>query len=341
MIVSFLLSLYDFVLSAPDEARFVGLDNWRRMLAEDPNTWEALFVTLISLPIGMVSAFLLAVLLNSKHLLGRNVMRTLFYAPTMVPLIAAILIWSRVLNPKTGWLNQMIQVTGIQAVGMDGLRWLDDPNLIYIAYTFIGLWGIGNAILINLASLQGVPTELYEAASIDGAGWLRQLWSVTIPMATPVIFYNLVLSVVGLLQYFIVPYVLNGGNGYPEGSTNFYMIYFYKQAFPFQNMGYGATLAWFMFIIGLGITIFLFCPAATGSIMPGRAGHERAEEQESDGVRDRPAPAQFAAAGGGDLDCLGDPGGLSDADGLRRHHVAEVEGADFRSRRARISRRSH
>ena len=247
MIVSFGFSLYDFTLSAPEEAVFVRLDNWIRMLARDPNSWETLFVTfkfaLISLPIGMLSAFLLAVLLNSQHLMGKNVLRTLFYAPTMVPLIAAILIWSRVLNPHTGWLNQLIELTGVSAVGINGLRWLDDPNLIYLAYTFIGLWDIGNAILINLASLQGVPTELYESASIDGAGFFRQLWSITIPMVTPVIFYNLVLSVVGLLQFFIVPWVLNLGSGYPEGTTNFYMVYFYKQAFTFQNMGYGATLA--------------------------------------------------------------------------------------------------
>ena len=276
MVVSLLFSLYDFTLSAPEEARFVGLQNWQRMLLDDPKTWETLFVTfkfaLISLPIGMVTAFMLAVLLNSRHLVGRNIFRTLFYAPTMVPLIAAILIWARVLNPQTGWLNQMIEVTGIQAVGMSGLRWLDDPNLIYIAYTFIGLWGIGNAILINLASLQGVPSELYEAASIDGAGFLRQLWSITVPMVTPVIFYNLVLSVVGLLQFFIVPWVLNLGSGYPEGTTNFYMIYFYKQAFTFQNMGYGATLAWFMFAIGLAITIFLF---ATGRYWVYYAGESK------------------------------------------------------------------
>lgn len=276
MVVSLGFSTFDFTLSAPEEARFVGLQNWARMLFEDPKTWETLFVTfkfaIISLPIGMISAFLLAVLLNSKHLIGKNVLRTLFYAPTMVPLIAAILIWSRVMNPQTGWLNQMIELVGIPATGMDGLRWLDDPNLIYLAYTFIGLWGIGNAILINLASLQGVPTELYEAASIDGAGWLRQLWSVTVPMVTPVIFYNLILSVVGLLQYFIVPWVINLGTGYPEGTTNFYMVYFYKQAFTFQNMGYGATLAWFMFVIGLAITIFLF---ATGRYWVYYAGESK------------------------------------------------------------------
>lgn len=254
-----------FQLSSPDELQFVGLDNWYRMLFQDPEVWASMLVTfrfaLISLPIGMVVAFLLAVLLNSKDLMGRNVFRTLFYAPTMVPVIAGTLIWFRFLNPQ-GWLNQILQdLTGLQTTGMSGLRWFDDPSLIYIAYTFIGLWGIGNAILINLASLQNVPTELYDAAYVDGAGWWRRLWNVTLPMVSPVIFYNLILSLVGLMQYFLVPWVLNGGTGYPEGMTRFYMVYFYKQAFTFTNMGYGAALAWLLFIVALAITIFLFATA--------------------------------------------------------------------------------
>jgi multiple sugar transport system permease protein len=266
MVVSFGFSLMEFQLAAPDQARFIGASNWQRMLFNDPNTWASLAVTfkfaLISLPIGMVSAFMLAVLLNSQHLIGKSLLRTLFYAPTMVPAIAATLIWAQVLNPQTGWLNRLIStVTPINAVGVSGLRWLDDPSLIYIAYTFIGIWGIGNMLLINLASLQGVPTGLYEAAELDGAGWWNKLWNITLPMVSPVIFYNLVLSVVGLLQYFLVPFVLNGGSGYPQGATRFYMIYFYKQAFTFANMGYGATLAWFMFIIALIITVILFSTA--------------------------------------------------------------------------------
>ncbi len=265
MIASLGFSTLEFTLSKPDEIRFVGLANWERMLFQDAQTWQALGVTLkfalISLPIGMVTAFLLAVLLNSPFLYARSFFRTLFYAPTMVPLIAGIIIWSQVLNPQTGWVNRGIELFGVEATGANGIRWLDDPSLIYIAYTFIGLWGIGNALLINLAALQGVPTHLYEAAKIDGASWLRRLWSVTIPMVTPVIFYNLIISVVGLMQYFIVPWVLNRGDGYPEGTTRFMMIQFYQQAFAFQNMGYGATIAWFIFIVGLVITIFLF---ATG-----------------------------------------------------------------------------
>ena len=263
MVASFIFSLFDFQLANPDEARFIGLANWRRLLFDDPLVWQSLKVTftfaLISLPIGMLSAFFLAVLLNSKNLVAAPLFRTLFYAPIMVPAVAAVLIWSGVLNPTTGWLNRLIEgATGLDAAGPNGIRWLDNPALVYIAYTMIGLWGIGNAILYNLASLQGVPTELYEAARIDGASWWRQLWSITFPMITPVIFYNLVLSVIALLQYFNTPYVLNGGSGFPDGSTYFYMIHFFKQSFGFLNMGYGSTIAWFMFLIALVITLVMF-----------------------------------------------------------------------------------
>lgn len=263
MIVSFGFSLYDFQLATPDEAQFIGFDNWERALFDDDLVWKGFQVTFafsaISIPMGTISAFLLAVLLNSEYLVGRNIFRTLFYAPTMVPLIAGILIWNSVLNAHTGWINRFIEdITGFNAVGVKGIRWLDDPMLIYVAYTFIGLWGIGNAILINLAGLQGVPTELYEASKIDGAGWMRRLRTVTIPMVSPVIFYNLVLSLIGSLQYFITPYVLNQGNGYPKGATRFFMIHLYKQAFGFANMGYGATLAWLMFFVALILTLILF-----------------------------------------------------------------------------------
>lgn len=263
MAASLVFSLFDFELTNLSAARFVGLGNWRRLLLEDPLVWQSLRVTftfaLISLPVGMVSAFFLAVLLNSKQLIGANLFRTLFYAPAMVPAVAGVLIWSGVLDPTTGWINRLIAfVFQVDVVGPNGIRWLADPVLVYVAYTLIGLWGIGNAILYNLASLQGVPTELYEAADIDGAGWWRKLTAITVPMVSPVIFYNLVLGVIGLLQFFITPYVLTGGSGFPQGQTYYYMIHFFKQAFGFLNMGYGATIAWFMFLIALGITVLLF-----------------------------------------------------------------------------------
>lgn len=263
MIASLIFSFFDFQLATPEESRFIGLGNWRRLLFQDPLIWQSLGVTfrfaLISLPFSFFYALFVAILLNSKHLLGVRIFRTLFYAPSLVPAVAAVFIWQGVLDPTTGWINLLIEwVTGYDAASPEGLRWLSDPKLIYISYTLVGLWSIGNAIIFNLASLQGVPTELYEAARIDGASWWRQLWSITLPMISPIIFYNLLLGIIGLLQYFTTPWVLNGGNGFPENSTYFYMIHFFKQAFTFQNMGYGATIAWFMFLIALTITLILF-----------------------------------------------------------------------------------
>jgi len=265
MIASFVFSLYDFNPAVPDEATFIGFENWRRALFEDKEVRKSfvrtLHFTAISLPINLGFALFVAVLMNSKHVIGKHIYRTLFYMPVMIPLVATVLVWNGALNEQTGWVNIIIQrLTGIQAVGTEGIRWLADPDLVYFAYTMFGLWGIGNAMIVFLAGLQGVPTELYEAAEIDGANWLVKLGRITLPMITPVIFYQLVLGVIYSLQYFLAPFVLNQNtsSGYPDGKTRFIMVYFYKQAFSFFNMGYGATLAWFMFIVVLILTIILF-----------------------------------------------------------------------------------
>lgn len=263
MIASFVFSLYDFNPAVPDQAKFIGFENWQRALLVDEEVRLSFLRTLnfaaISLPIGLGFSLFLAILLNSKNVLGKNLFRTLFYMPTMIPVVAVVLIWSGVLNEQTGWINVIIErFTGIEAVGTQGLRWLADTKLVYYAYTMFGLWGVGNAMIIFLAGLQGVPTELYEAAEIDGANWFQRLWSITIPMITPVIFYQLVLGTIGSLQYFLAPFVLNRGTGFPEGMTRFYMVYFYKQSFSFFSMGYGATLAWLMFIVALIMTVALF-----------------------------------------------------------------------------------
>jgi multiple sugar transport system permease protein len=263
MIASFVFSLLRYTPAVPEDTVFIGLANWERALFVDREVLLSFTRTLhfaaISLPISLFFALFLAILLNSKNVIGKALFRTLFYMPSMIPLVATVLIWNGVLNEQTGWINVIIeQLTGIQATGTQGLRWLADPNLVYYAYTMFGLWGVGNAMIIFLAGLQGVPTELYEAAEIDGASWLTRLFRITIPMITSVIFYQLVLGVIGSLQYFLAPFVLNGGTGFPQGMTRFYMVYFYKQSFSFFNMGYGATLAWLMFIVSLILTIVLF-----------------------------------------------------------------------------------
>jgi multiple sugar transport system permease protein len=122
----------------------------------------------------------------------------------------------------------------------------------------IELWGIGNAMLTTLATMQGVPTDLYEAAEVDGAGPFIRWRKITLPMISPVIFYNLILNTIGIMQYFVVPYVLSGGTGRPGNRTYFFNIHLYKTAFTFQDMGYGATLAWVIFVIALALTLFLF-----------------------------------------------------------------------------------
>jgi multiple sugar transport system permease protein len=263
MIASFTFSLYDFNLATPDEAQFVGIANWKRALFDDPEVMASFLVTFkfaaISLPIGMIYSFFVAILLNSPGLFGKNVFRTLFYMPSIIPFVASVIIWAGVLNEYTGWLNLLLEnVFGIPATGADGIRWLSNPSIIYFTYTMLGIWGLGNTILITLAGLQNVPTSLYEAAEIDGANWWQKMIHITIPMISPVIFYNLVLGVIGLMQYFLQPYVMNGGNGFPDGTTRFIMIYFYRQSFNFFNMGYGATLAWMIFAVGLILAGALF-----------------------------------------------------------------------------------
>jgi multiple sugar transport system permease protein len=161
------------------------------------------------------------------------------------------------INPETGWVNEVLRAIGIE----NPPNWLQDTTWVYPGLVILGLWGIGNAMLINLSALQGVPTELYEAAKLDGAGWWRSLFSVTLPMISPVIFYNLLLTIVGVSQYFLVPLVLNQGTGAPGGATMFYNLYLYKTFFTFQNMAYGAALAWILFGVILAVTLLLFWSA--------------------------------------------------------------------------------
>ena len=238
-------------------ASFVGLSNYQAMF-RDSMTWHSLGVTLkyglLALPIGIFVPLFLAMLMNSENLVGSRFMRTLFYFPYIIPFVAAIFIWQAMLNPETGWINEGLRAIGIQ----NPPNWLNDPTWVYPALVLLGIWGIGNFMLISLAALQGVPTELYDAAKIDGAGPVRTFWNVTFPMISPVVFYVLILAVVGLFQYFIVPLVLNQGTGAPGGATMFYNLHLYKTFFTYQNMSYGATLAWFLFLIILVVTLLLF-----------------------------------------------------------------------------------
>ncbi|MCS6909845.1 MAG: sugar ABC transporter permease [Anaerolineales bacterium] len=256
MIASLVLSFTDFDLVRPEETRFIGLENYFHLL-NDSLVIESLLVTirfaLIAIPLGLAVPLGLAALLNSRHLLGRDVFRTLFYLPSIVPLVAGTLIFAGVFNTQTGWIN-----LALESVGLPGPDWLNSKTWIYPALAIIGLWGIGNAMVTMLAGMQGVPSELYDAARVDGAGPVRMFFNITVPMISPVIFYNLTLSLIGTFQYFTVAYVLKNGTGDPGNATLFYNLYLYKVMFTYNNMGYAAALAWLLFVIVLMLTVILF-----------------------------------------------------------------------------------
>lgn len=259
IIASFIFTFTDFNLSTA-EIKFVGLKNWQRLFT-DPLALTGLGVTirfaLISVPIGILLPLGMATLLNSKYLVGKRLWRLLFYAPYMVPAISGIFIWQSFLGGQTGWLNRLLRDFGIA----DPPNWLQDENWILMGLVFVGIWGVGNAMLTMLATMQGVPTELYEAAEVDGANSFTKWRKITLPMISPVIFYNLVLSVIGLMQYFVVPYVITRGTGQPGTSAYFFSMHLYKTAFTYADMGYGATQAWLLFVIALALTILLFATA--------------------------------------------------------------------------------
>ncbi len=258
------LKITDGILNPP---QFVGLDNYATLFQDarvwnaSPNSspgsmWITIRFALIALPVGIIVPILIALLMNSKHLVGKNFFRSMFYMPYIIPFVASVYLWGGVLNPVTGWVNKLLLSFGIPAGSLPG--WANDINWVYPTYVIMGIWGIGNAFLTLLASMQSVPTELYDAAKVDGAGPVASFFNVTFPMITPVIFYNLILSVVGLFQYFLVPLVVNQGTGEPGGATNFINLYIYKTFFSFNNMSYGATLAWMLFVVILLVTIVLF-----------------------------------------------------------------------------------
>ncbi len=254
MAASLYFTFTDFTIG--QEIHVVGLKNWQKLLS-DPVTLDSLMVTLrfglLLLPISLLFPLAMAALLNSKLLLGKPILRTLFYMPYIIPAISGIFVWQSFLNGQTGWLNRLLRIVGIQ----DPPNWLFNPAYINTALVLIGLWGVGNAMLTMMASMQGVPTELYEAARVDGANGLTTFLRITLPMISPVIFYNLVLTVIGLMQYFDVPYVLSNTTR-SDPSMNFINLHLYRTAFQFQDMGFGATLAWFLFAIGLLVTVGLF-----------------------------------------------------------------------------------
>lgn len=264
MIATLAFTFTNISLSQAEPLSLVGFQNYERLIS-DRQAWASLAVTfkfaLLWLPISIIVPFGIALALNSRLIRGASTFRVLFFLPYVVPFVAGVLVWNAMLG-LNGWVNDFLRMIGVlDLLGGEPINFLNDATNIYPALVLIGIWGIGAGIIINLAGLRGIPTELYDAAKIDGAGAWAQLRHVTIPMMTPIIFYTLILAVVEVMQYFLVPLVLKNGTGEPAGSTLFFNLYLYKQFFTFGNTSYGATLAWLLFGVTLLVTLLLFASA--------------------------------------------------------------------------------
>ena len=233
--------------------KFIGLDNFKK-IATDKLFWQSLKVTTvytaISVPLGLVVAFLAALLMNVK-VRGIAVFRTIYYLPGIVPAVANAILWAWILNSDFGLLNAFLHIFGIPKV-----LWLQDPDWALPALILMSLWGLGGAMVIFLAGLQGIPNEFYEAAEIDGAGGWAKLRHVTIPLMSPVIFFNLIMGLIGTFQIFTTGYLIT--NGGPQNATLFYVLYLYRNGFQYFQMGYAAALAWVLTFIIMGLTVFVF-----------------------------------------------------------------------------------
>jgi len=236
---------------------FVGLENYQRLLIDPialPSMGVTLKFALIGIPLGLIIPLLLALLVNSRRLMAPNIFRTLFYLPTVIPVVAGAIIFNGVLNSQSGWLNLSLKALGIT----EPPRWFSDPLWAGFALNLLAIWAVGNAMIILLASLQGVPTELYEAATIDGAGPIAQFFYITVPMISPVIFYNLTIGVILAFQYFVPALLIGSSNGNPQGSLLFFPMHFYREAFVFSHMGYASVLAVIIFVVTMAATGLLF-----------------------------------------------------------------------------------
>ena len=242
---------------APGNFNFVGLANYGRLFT-DPYALPSMGVTLkfaaIGIPLGLVIPLGFALLVNAKHLFASNFFRTLFFLPTVIPVVAGTIIFGGVFNAQSGWINLALKAIGLA----NPPRWFTDPTWAVPALNILGVWAVGNAMLILLASLQGVPTELYEAATVDGANAVVKFFNITVPMISPVIFYNVTLGVIGAFQYFVPALLIGGLNGDPQRSLMFFPLHFYREAFSFSEMGYASVLALLLFVITMISTALLF-----------------------------------------------------------------------------------
>ena len=262
MIASLIVSLTRYnITTAPV---YIGLENYVKLFTGDPRFWHSLGITfrfaLIAIPLNLLFGFVLALLLN-QNVPGVAFWRTIYYLPSVIAGVAVAILWSLIFNPRFGILNWLLSL-----IGIDGPGWLASPDWAVPALIIMSLWSVGGGMIIYLSGLQSIPTALYEAAELDGATSWQRLFYITIPLMSPVIFYNLIIGIIGTFQYFTEVYVITAtadtGLGGPLESTLFYNVYLYSNAFRYLDMGYASALAWVLFVIVLVLTLLVFRSSA-------------------------------------------------------------------------------
>lgn len=251
MVSSLVLSFTDW--DSFQTPHFIGFANYARMLMDDPLFWKALSHTLyfaaVSVPLSLLIALGLAHLL-SRPMRGARFFRTVIYLPALVPLVAAAMIFKWLLAPQSGPVNGMLSLLGIE-----GPAWLLDPSWVIPAIVLLSLWQVGNGTVLLIAALQGVPPELHEAARLDGAGRARQFWQISVPLVTPILFFNLITGMIAAFQVFSQVYVLTNGTSGPDNASLMLVPYVYDSAFRNYDMGYASALAWVLFLLIMAFSL--------------------------------------------------------------------------------------
>ncbi len=268
MLASLYLSFTNYDLFT--SPRWVGLENYRRLLADDPRFLTAVWVTVkyvaLSTPLKLVAALAVAMLLNRASR-AQGFYRSAFYAPSLLGAsVAVALVW-RVIFDTNGIVDQSLSTLGIHTGG-----WVASPRYALLVIVALAIWQFGAPMVIFLAGLKQIPAELYDAAAVDGAGWWRTFRSVTLPMLSPVIFFNLVLETIHAFQAFTGAFVVSGGRGGPTDSTLFYTLYLYQKGFTEYRMGYASAMAWLLVLAIAAITAVLFRTASKWVFYAGEDG---------------------------------------------------------------------
>ena len=223
-------------------------------LFNDDRFWLSLYNTsyyvFIGVPLHLFFALLAALAVN-LNLRGIHFFRTAYYVPSLTPVVANSILWVWIFHPEWGLANAFLEW-----IGLEGLYWLQDPRLAKPALIVMSFWSIGGQMVILLAGLKGIPMELYEAASIDGANWWSRFWRITLPLLTPALFFNLIIAIIGAFQVFTQAYIMTEGG--PNYSTLFYLLYLFRAAFENFRMGYASAMAWVLFVIVLTFTALQF-----------------------------------------------------------------------------------